>query len=141
MTRQTYDALCALAEQHGVVMTEQVRAFVRAVEQADAETHREAGPTAMWTEIGLAIGAPVVEQQTGPAGDAFVLDLTEDDRSMIRRALRAYGHGCADVASRMAQKDTTHPSRRPVMPGDIDMAIKEGKRAFELVAMFKEPGQ
>jgi hypothetical protein len=36
MTRQTYGALCALAEQHGVKMTEEVRAFVRAVERADA---------------------------------------------------------------------------------------------------------
>lgn len=35
MMRQTYGALCALAEQHGVKMTEEVRAFVRAVEQAD----------------------------------------------------------------------------------------------------------
>ncbi|WP_353627556.1 hypothetical protein ABNQ24_12380 [Ralstonia pseudosolanacearum] len=36
---QTYGALCALAEKHGVKMTEEVRAFVRAVEQADAAEH------------------------------------------------------------------------------------------------------
>ena len=44
MTKQTYGALCALAEQHGVVMTEEVRAFVRAVEQANAETRRLSMP-------------------------------------------------------------------------------------------------
>lgn len=33
--RQTYGALCALAEQHGVKMTEEVRALLRAVEAAD----------------------------------------------------------------------------------------------------------
>lgn len=33
---QTYGALCALAEQHGVKMTEEVRALLRAVEAADS---------------------------------------------------------------------------------------------------------
>ena len=41
---QTYGALCALAEQHGVVMTEPVRALLRAVEQANAETRRQPMP-------------------------------------------------------------------------------------------------
>lgn len=40
MTRQTYGALCALAEQHGVKMTEEVRALLRAVEAADAASVR-----------------------------------------------------------------------------------------------------
>lgn len=35
MTKQTYGALCALAEQHGFVMTEELRAFLRDVEEAD----------------------------------------------------------------------------------------------------------
>ncbi|WP_147406000.1 hypothetical protein [Ralstonia solanacearum] len=41
---QTYGALCALAEQHGVVMTEQVRALLRAVEAADSLPPRYAKP-------------------------------------------------------------------------------------------------
>lgn len=45
MTRQTYGALCALAEQHGVKMTEEVRALLRAVERA-AEAEADAQPIA-----------------------------------------------------------------------------------------------
>ena len=41
---QTYGALCALAEQHGVVMTEQVRALLRAVEAADGREKAAAIP-------------------------------------------------------------------------------------------------
>ncbi|MGA3803706.1 hypothetical protein ACI2VP_05165 [Ralstonia nicotianae] len=49
--RQTYGALCALAEQHGVKMTEEVRALLRAVEQADgANQGREDGLTAALLE-------------------------------------------------------------------------------------------
>lgn len=43
--RQTYGALCALAEQHGVKMTEEVRALLRAVER-DAEAEADAQPIA-----------------------------------------------------------------------------------------------
>ncbi|MCK4121383.1 hypothetical protein HFK83_03225 [Ralstonia pseudosolanacearum] len=51
MTRQTYGALCALAEQHGVKMTEEVRAFVRAVEAADSQgSSREDGLAAALLE-------------------------------------------------------------------------------------------
>lgn len=41
---QTYGALCALAEQHGVKMTEEVRALLRAVEAADGLPERYAKP-------------------------------------------------------------------------------------------------
>ncbi|WP_433867062.1 hypothetical protein [Ralstonia wenshanensis] len=43
--RQTYGALCALAEQHGVKMTEEVRALLRAVERV-AEAEADAQPIA-----------------------------------------------------------------------------------------------
>ena len=43
---QTYGALCALAEQHGVAMTEQVRSLMRAVEKVALRAQADARPVA-----------------------------------------------------------------------------------------------
>lgn len=42
----TYGALCALAEKHGVVVTENMRAFVRAVEEEDRRTQERQAKSA-----------------------------------------------------------------------------------------------
>lgn len=46
--RQTYGALCAMAEQHGVKMTEEVRALLRAVEAADGVGRPDARLSVGW---------------------------------------------------------------------------------------------
>ncbi|MFS2103614.1 hypothetical protein [Ralstonia sp. Ralssp135] len=110
MTKQTYGALCDLAEQHGVVMTEEVRSFVRAVEQADADRGPHAGlvealmQACMKLPIGYNINLDVETgwagvQMIGPGGDG--VDYDDGETSLTDQVLAATGDAI-DAAGREA---------------------------------------
>lgn len=63
----TYGALCEIAQRHGVTITENVRAFVREVEEEDRRVKADARPLLAWemqAEIDEAGHSPVVQIPT-----------------------------------------------------------------------------
>ncbi|CAJ0719412.1 hypothetical protein LMG6871_02846 [Ralstonia edaphis] len=82
---QTYGALCALAEQHGVKMTEEVRALLRAVEAADGERFPAAPADARSEELrkGLFEARDAMRvmsnwvKQSDPAGHSWAVHMVD----------------------------------------------------------------
>lgn len=68
MTKQTYGALCALAERHGFVMTEELRAFLRDVEEADQRGQSDPH-TFMQKWASVIRSLPMDGRQSAPAVD------------------------------------------------------------------------